>query len=195
MRPPRVPCLVPAGLLGLVLAAGLAGCTSVKEATTQLMAAPVCCTGFVELRFAALPMGARTVFDLTSASPVMEIEGERGYVAGVELPEGVRGLTVQAPSGGFTPTASYVDARLALLDAGKHVIEIRRDLPLREERRMTFPGVFEWYFGTQVELPPRTRFVVLFSGPGPGNVRYTHGTTTPQPIPASPVGPVALVAH
>ena len=92
--------------------------------------------------------------------------------------------------------ATYIDVRLVLLDAEKQVIEVRRDLPLREDKRVVFPipPLVEWYFGTQTELPPGVRYVLLLSRPGPGHVLYTYATTRPQPISPSPVGTIALVA-
>jgi hypothetical protein len=188
--------LLPAAI-GLALALSLVGCANVPVIATPLAEASLCCVGgFDEIHFTAVRMGERKEFRLSSESPVMVLGGERGYLAGVELPSGTQGLVVQSPQGGFVPKSSYIDVRLVLLDAEKHVIEVRRDLPLREDKRVLFPipPLLEWYFGTHVQLPLDVRYVLLLSRPGPGHVLYTHATTRPQPIPPSPVGTLAVVA-
>jgi hypothetical protein len=64
-------------------------------------------------------------------------------------------------SGGFLPTATYVDPVVIVLDEQRKPLATFGSLQLQPGRHAVLPGLFRYYHGTTLELPIAARFIVV----------------------------------
>ncbi|HSV48073.1 MAG TPA: hypothetical protein VLJ58_19950 [Ramlibacter sp.] len=185
-------------LIPVIAATTMAGCTSVPIGEIQgtLAQARSCCSSHAELPIEALAKGTRTKFDLSTASPIFRTPEGLGYIAAFELPPGVSMLSLQSLYTSYLPKSTYVDPGLMLLDAGKQVLAQRNELPLRKGSHWLVAGLYEHYYGANMELPPDAKYVIVFANVQAGRTQETASATGKLwPVRPAPVGTLAVIVR
>jgi hypothetical protein len=187
------------GFAPLVVACGLLGCASVPLDQVRQQAAQrkSCCVSFADLPYRQLLPSRREEVALSESSPVFAFASGPAPFQAFALPasSAPRTLTIQAmSSGGFLPTATYVDPVVHVLDEERKQVATFSSLRLEHGRHTILPGLFAYYHGTTLELPVAARFVVvqadMFSSRRQSSVSE-NGTV--HRIPAAAYGTVYLI--
>ena len=174
----------------------VAGCGGIpiNEVKAALSAVKPCCVGYDSVQFAALTIGSRSKFTLSTASQAMPTSEGLAYFAAYRLPQGGTQLEVQALNTEYLPKSTYPDPLLLVLDASYKVISEIKDLPLRQGRHTIFPGIFENHYKAIVTLPANSHYILVFGRPNSDrNQSATSDNGSLWTVPSAPVGTLALI--
>jgi hypothetical protein len=154
-----------------LLVSVLGGCSglAVEEASRDLASRAPCCNELADLSFKPLRSGEREKFELSTGSPILVFPEGRSYVAAFSLPPAAKNLSIQ--------TLRYTELRL------------------RRNRHSVAPGLYEHYYGIDIDLLPSAAYVVIHADLHSRRTQIAVSEAgLDWPVRPAPVGAIALIA-